>query len=68
MLTSLSPARHRDKAGKLYLPAVQKMVSDHKPENSSIRQSKDGSQIKLMFPVAGGGGITGSRSAYITVG
>lgn len=23
------PARHHDKAGKLYLPAVQKMVSDH---------------------------------------
>jgi hypothetical protein len=34
------PARHRERAGKLYPPAIQTSVSEQKPENSSLRRSR----------------------------
>jgi hypothetical protein len=36
----------RSKAGKLYLPAVQRWGADQRPENSTFRRSNDGEQIK----------------------
>lgn len=41
------PARHREKAGKLYLPAVQKMVSEH--QSIALSVELEGTRVSGHF-------------------
>jgi hypothetical protein len=45
-ITMANPARHRDKAGKLYLPAIQSSVSEQMIKGSSHRWMKLGAHVK----------------------
>src|SRR5579863_814554 len=64
-ITLAQPARRREKAGKLQPPAIQSWVSEQKPENSSLRRSKVGSQSKLEQTLLMNEGKSGSRSVRL---
>ncbi|MEN7449013.1 hypothetical protein AAAK29_00005, partial [Mesorhizobium sp. CCNWLW179-1] len=47
------PARHRDIAGKLHLPAVQRMVSDQNGRGSNRRWMKVQWQVSMVIDLYG---------------
>ena len=61
-ITLAQPARHRDKAGKLYLPAVQKMVSDQTRTDSPHKRGHYGEQVIGLAAIL----IAGQRLAPAT--